>query len=119
MPELQQAGDDLGEVDGQVLEVDQHVHQEEPADDALLDVLDVDAALGHVGGELGDDALLVLAQHADDRQYGLSHEGLRYGTGAGRFAARRRREGEARAIVVRPTIAGGFGKCLPGRGKSR
>ena len=50
------------------LEIDQHVHEEKPADDALLDVLDVDAALGDIGRELGDDPLLVLAQNADDGQ---------------------------------------------------
>jgi len=41
---------------------------EEAADDALLDVLDVDAALGHVRGELRDDPLLILPQHANDSQ---------------------------------------------------
>ena len=64
--QVQQAGDQLGQVDADVLEVHQHVHQEEATHDALLDVLDVDAALGHVGGELRDDPFLVFPQHADD-----------------------------------------------------
>ena len=76
LAQVEQAGDQLGQVDRQVLEVDQHVHDEEPADDALLDVLDVDAALGHVRGELRDDALLVFPQHADDGEDRL----LRHGT---------------------------------------
>ena len=53
--QFQQAGDQLGKVDGQILQIDQHVHQEKPAHDALLDVLDIDPPLGHVGGELRND----------------------------------------------------------------
>ena len=30
------------------------------ANDALLDILDIDAAIRHVGGKLGDDAFLIL-----------------------------------------------------------
>ncbi len=62
------------ERDRQVRQIDQHVHDEKAAHDPLLDVLNIDAALGHVSRKLRDDALLVLSQHADDRQYRLRHE---------------------------------------------
>ena len=71
--ELEEAGDDFGEVGAEVLEIDEHVHDEEAADDALLDVFDVDAAFGDVGGELGNDAFLVFAEDADDCEDGLGH----------------------------------------------
>ena len=74
--EFEKAGDDVGEIGGDVLEVDQHIHDEEAADDALLDVLDVDAAFGDVGRELRDDAFLILAQNANDSQDGMRHGNL-------------------------------------------
>ena len=38
------------------------------ANDALLDVLDVDFAFGEVGGDAGDNALLVASEDADDSE---------------------------------------------------
>jgi hypothetical protein len=58
----QQAGDQLRQRDADILDIDQHVHDEKAADDALFNVLDIDAALGHVRGELRDDPLLVFPQ---------------------------------------------------------
>ena len=53
------------------MEVRVHLHSERRQKKiALLDVLDVDAALGHVGGVLRDDPLLVLPQDADDGEDG-------------------------------------------------
>jgi hypothetical protein len=79
LAEPEQPGDQLGQVDRHVLEVDEHVHQEEPADDVLLDVLDVDAPLRQVRRELRDDALLVLPEDADDRQDGAAGQGTLHG----------------------------------------
>ena len=42
--QLEQSGDQLGQIAGEVLQIDEHVHQKKPADDALLDVFNVDAA---------------------------------------------------------------------------
>ena len=58
----EQAGDEFVEGDGHVFEIDEHVHDEQAADDVLLDVFDVDAALGEIGCEARDDALLVFAE---------------------------------------------------------
>ena len=49
-----------------VRDVDQHVHKELAAHNALLDVLDVDFLLSEVGADPGDDALLVASEDADD-----------------------------------------------------
>ncbi len=54
--------------DREVGEVDQHRHDEETLHDALLDVLDVGVAAGEVGGDAGDDALLVAPDDRDDRE---------------------------------------------------
>ncbi len=72
--QFQQAGDQFGQVDADLPDINEHVHEEEAPDDALLDVFDVDAAFGHVGGELRDDPFLVLTQNADDGQDGLRHD---------------------------------------------
>ncbi len=57
--QFKQAGDEIRQGRGEVFEIDQHIHDEEPADHALLDVFDIDAALGHVGGELRDHPFLI------------------------------------------------------------
>ena len=67
LAQFEQAGNQRGQIAGQIGQIDEHVHDEMPADDALLDVFDIDAALGHVRGELGNHAFLVLADDADDR----------------------------------------------------
>ncbi len=64
--QVEQTGDDFGEAGRELFQIDEHVHDEEAANDALLDVLDIDAALGHVGRELRDDAFLVFSENADD-----------------------------------------------------
>lgn len=70
---VEEAGDEGGEVGGEVVEVDEHVHDEEAADDFLLDVFDVDAAFGEEGGERGDGAFLVFAEDGDDGEDGGGH----------------------------------------------
>ena len=47
-------------------QVDQHVHDEQAADDALFDVLNIRAALGQEGRDLRDDPFLVFPEHTDD-----------------------------------------------------
>jgi hypothetical protein len=71
--QVDQAGDDFGKIGAEVLEIDEHVHDEKATDDALLDVFDIDAALGDIGGELGNDAFLVFTENADDGENGLRH----------------------------------------------
>lgn len=66
LAEVEQAGDELIEAEGEFGEVDEHVHDELAMDDLLVDIEDVDAVFGHVGGEAGDDAFLVSADDADD-----------------------------------------------------
>ena len=64
--DVDQAGHQGRQVGREVGEVDEHVHDEQAADDALLDVLDVHAALGQVGGELRDGTFLVATEHGND-----------------------------------------------------
>ena len=62
-----------------VLEIDASMpssFQKEPVHNPLLNVFDVDAAFGQVCRKLRNNALLVLPQHADDSQYGLSQNNL-------------------------------------------
>ncbi len=61
-----QPEDHLVERQGEVGQVDPHRHDEEALHHALLDVLDVDAAAGEVGGNPRDDAFLVSADDGDD-----------------------------------------------------
>lgn len=46
--------------------VDEHVHDELAMHDLLFDVENIDAALGEVGGEASDHALLILSDDGDD-----------------------------------------------------
>jgi hypothetical protein len=90
--QLQQTRDQLRQVTCQVLQIHQHVHHEKPPHHTLFNVLDVDPALGHVGGKLGHHPLLVLAEHADDGQHWLSHDPpplkkLQFSTPSGRQKA--------------------------------
>jgi hypothetical protein len=71
---IEQAGDKLGKIGAKIFEIDEYVHEEEAANDALLDVLDVDPTLGHVSGELRDDAFLVFPQNTHNCHHRLRHE---------------------------------------------
>jgi len=71
--EVQCAGDEFIEGDGHVFEVDEHIHDEKAGDDALFEVLDVDAAIGDEGGELGDDAFLVAALDGENGEDFVRH----------------------------------------------
>ena len=52
--------------DGSRTEVDEHRHREDPLQDRLRDVEDVDAVVGKCAGDRSDDSRPVAAQHGDD-----------------------------------------------------
>src|SRR5204863_7786630 len=61
-----EAEDDLVERRRDVGQIDSHAHDEEPLDDALLDVLDVDVLAGEIRRDARDDPLLIAADDRDD-----------------------------------------------------
>jgi hypothetical protein len=58
--------DELVETDTCVSYVDEHIHEKLAADDALLDVFDINVAFCEIGAYPSDDAFLIASEDAHD-----------------------------------------------------